>query len=466
VSELETELSRSKEVNRQSNGMDQLTGLPNRLLFADRMNQALARSKRQNHMSALVYLDVDAFKRVNDALGRWAGDQLLKTVAKRIVAVLRAVDTVTVMGTEIDHATISRLSNDEFGILINDLSSVEPVTWIVKRIMDKITDRLVIDEHEILLTCSAGVSIYPHDGKDAETLLRNAGAARNAAKHRFGRNNVRFFSSDLNKASYRQLWMEGQLYRALENNELALCYQPKLDLKTGEVRGMEALVRWHHPKLGIISPTDFIPIAEHTGLIENVSNWVLHSACEQTQRWVEQGFTDLRVAVNLSNIQLRDKGLADDVFTILDQTRLLSSHLELEITETTMMENVVVALDTINRLHEAGIRFAIDDFGTGYSSLSCLKILPVDSVKVDRSFLSDTFPLEQDQLIIGAIVSMAHSMGLRVVAEGVETRAQLGLLRNMGCDEVQGYLLAKPLPTEAATRFLRQHNPKSISFAA
>jgi diguanylate cyclase (GGDEF)-like protein/PAS domain S-box-containing protein len=463
---LENELAHCKKVIGQSNGLDHLTGLPNRVLFVDRLNQAMARSKRQNQMSALIALDIDAFKRVNDALGHWAGDQLLKTVAERIVAVLRAADTVTVLGAESNHATISRLSNDEFGVLINDLTSVEPVTWIAKRIIDSITDRLVIDEHEILVTCSAGVSLYPHDGNDAETLLRNAGTACNAAKHRFGRNNVRFFSSDLNKASYRQLWLEGQLYRALKNNELALCYQPKLDLKTGKVKAMEALVRWHHPKLGVISPSDFIPTAENTGLIDDVSNWVLRNACEQTQKWIDQDFPDLRVAVNLSNVQLRDKGLVEVVFSILEETGLPNSHLELEITETTMMENFSVARDSINQMHKAGVRFAIDDFGTGYSSLSCLKVLPVDSVKIDRSFLSETFPREQDQLIIGAIVSMSHCMGLRVVAEGVETRAQLGLLRNMDCDEIQGYLLAKPMPVEAATQFLRQHKPSEISFAA
>lgn len=466
VSELETELEHYREVLEQKSGLDKLTGLPNRLLFIDRINQALARSKRQNQIAALVSLDIDAFKRVNDALGHLAGDQLLKRVAERIATVLRSVDTVAVLGSEGDHSTISRLSNDEFGVLITDLPSVEPVTWIVKRILNSTTERLVIDDHEILVTCSAGVSLFPHDGEDAENLLRNAGAARSAAKRRFGRNNVRFFSSDLNKASYRQLWLEGQLSRALENKELALRYQPKIDLKSGKVKAMEALVRWRHPKLGLISPKDFIPTAEHTGLIDGVSDWVMRSACEQTRQWIERGFSDLRVAVNLSNIQLRDKDLAQDILSVLDQTGLPPSHLELEITETTMMENFSVALATIKRLHDAGVHFAIDDFGTGYSSLSCLKILPVNSVKVDRSFLSETFPLEQDQLIIGAIISMSHSMGLRVVAEGVETQAQLGLLRNMGCDEIQGYLFSKPLSAEKATRFLLQHAPNEISSAA
>ena len=466
VSELETELEHNREMLEQRSGLDKLTGLPNRILFVDRINQALARSKRQNQVAALISLDIDAFKRVNDALGHLAGDRLLKMVAARIVGVLRSVDTVAVLGTDSDHNTISRLSNDEFGVLITDLTSVEPVTWIIKRIFDSISERLVIDDHEILVTCSAGISLFPHDASDAESLLRNAGAARNAAKRRFGRNNVRFFSSDLNRASYRQLWLEGQLHRALENSELTLHYQPKFDLRTGQVKAMEALVRWLHPKLGLISPTDFIPTAEHTGLIDGISDWVIRSACTQAQQWVKQGFNDLRVAVNLSNIQLRDKKLADNIFSILHETELPPHHLELEITETTMMENFKVAVDAMNRLHDAGIHFAIDDFGTGYSSLSCLKSLPVDSVKIDRSFLSQTLPVEQDQLIIGAIVSMSHSMGLQVVAEGVETSAQLKLLRNMGCDEIQGYLLSRPLAAEEATKFLLQHSPSGVSFAA
>ena len=353
VSELEMELEHNREVLEQRSGLDKLTGLPNRILFVDRINQALARSQRQDQVAALVSLDIDAFKRVNDALGHLAGDRLLKMVAERIVGVLRSVDTVAVLGTDSDNNTISRLSNDEFGVLITDLTSVEPVTWIIKRIFDSICERLVIDDHEILVTCSAGVSLYPHDASDAESLLRNAGAARNAAKRRFGRNNVRFFSSDLNRASYRQLWLEGQLHRALENNELTLHYQPKIDLKTGQVKAMEALVRWLHPKLGLISPNDFIPTAEHTGLIDSISDWVIRSACTQTQRWVEQGFNDLRIAVNLSNIQLRDKELADDIFSILHETELPPHLLELEITETTMMENFKVAVDAMNRLHDA-----------------------------------------------------------------------------------------------------------------
>ena len=466
VSELEMELEHNRDVLEQRSGLDKLTGLPNRILFVDRINQALARSQRQDQVAALISLDIDAFKRVNDALGHLAGDRLLKMVAERIVGVLRSVDTVAVLGTDGDNNTISRLSNDEFGVLITDLTTVEPVTWIIKRIFDSICERLVIDDHEILVTCSAGVSLFPHDANDAESLLRNAGAARNAAKRRFGRNNVRFFSSDLNRASYRQLWLEGQLHRALENNELILHYQPKIDLKTGQVKAMEALVRWLHPKLGLISPKDFIPTAEHTGLIDSISDWVIRSACTQARQWLGEDFSDLRVAVNLSNVQLRNKGLADTIFSILHETEVPPHLLELEITETTMMENFKVAVDAMNRLHDAGIHFAIDDFGTGYSSLSCLKSLPVDSVKIDRSFLSQTLPVEQDQLIIGAIISMSHSMGLQVVAEGVETSAQLKLLRNMGCDEIQGYLLSRPLPAEDATKFLLQHSPSGISFAA
>ena len=357
------------------------------------------------------------------------------------------------------------MNADEFGILLTDLDDTEPVTWIVKRIFDKLSEKIHIDGHDIFVTCSAGVSLYPHDGDDADRLIENAGTARHDAKHRFGRNNLRFFSSKINKAAYRQLWLESQLHTALEGGELMLHYQPQLDLGTMRIRGMEALLRWRHPKLGLIPPTEFVPIAERTGLIHEIGDWVLRSACEQARIWLDQGYPDLVVTVNVSGVQLRNNDLQQSFMNILRETNLPQHCLELEVTESTLMDHGSESLDTMIKLHEAGIRFAIDDFGTGYSSLSSLRNLPVHSLKIDRSFLSDSFPDSNDQSIISAIISMSHSLGLRVVAEGVETDEQLKFLRTHRCDDIQGFLFSRPLTAERATQLLRRNTAAAVTAA-
>ncbi len=442
----------------QSQDRDRLTGLPDRMVFIDRIRQALAYGYRYGRIAALVYLDIDSFKRVNDTLGEIVGDQLLKAVATRLMGELRSVDTVGLIGRGIDETAVSRLNRDEFGILLTDLTKVESVAWIVKRLFESLSEKFVIDEHEIFITCSAGISIFPHDGSDAEVLLRAASAARTDAKHRIGHNNLQFFSPEINKTAYRQLWLESQLHRALEGDDLVLHYQPTVNMATGQIRSLEALIRWGHPKLGLIPPIDFIGIAEHTGLINKVGSWVFRSACQQAREWHEEGFNNIQVAVNLSPAQFREENLAEEVIAILEETKLPARSLNLEITETTLIENFSGTIKIINELHRAGVSFSIDDFGTGYSSLSYLKSLPVDWVKIDRSFLSDVLPSQQDQDIIGAIVSMSHSLGLKVIAEGVETDAQCDLLRTLKCDEIQGYLISTPLQPTQATQFLRNHN--------
>ncbi len=442
----------------QSRDCDQLTGLPDRMVFIDRIRQALAHGYRYGRIVALVYLDIDSFKRINDTLGEIVGNQLLKAVSTRLMGELRSVDTVGLLGKGNNDTTVSRLSKEEFGILLTDLAEVESAAWIVKRIFQSLSEKFVIDGHEIFITCSAGISIFPYDSNDSEVLLRAASAARNDAKHRLGHNNLQFFSPEINKTAYRQLWLESQLHRALESDELVLHYQPTVSMTSGQIRSLEALIRWDHPKLGQISPIDFIGIAEHTGLINKMGTWVLRSACQQARKWCDEGFNNIQVAVNLSPAQFRDDNLAHEIISILEETKLPARSLNLEITENTLIDNFSGTIKIMNELHHAGVSFSIDDFGTGYSSLSYLKSLPVDWVKIDRSFLSDVLPSQQDQGIIGAIISMSHSLGLKVVAEGVETDAQCEFLRTLHCDEIQGFLISTPLQSAQATRFLRNHN--------
>jgi diguanylate cyclase (GGDEF)-like protein/PAS domain S-box-containing protein len=465
VKEMEAELD-YKKVEEQLLAHDELTGLPSRALFTDRIQHALAYGHRHNRSTAVVSLEIDSFDRVNDAHGRVVGDRLLQRVAARLVGILRDVDTVAAVDNPGEDSAVSLLNSDEFGIVLTDLPNAEPVAWIVKRIFDKMSERVEIDGHEILVRFNAGVSLSPHDSSDPEALIENATTARHAITRRLGHNQMRFFSPDINESSRKSLWFESQLHRALEDNQFSLHYQPKIDVMSWRIIGMEALIRWQHPTMGMISPGQFIPIAERTGFIHPISEWVMKTACQQAHEWIDKGFSKTRVAVNLSSVQFRRGGLAQEIASILNKTGLPPDHLELEITETTLMENVGVAVKTITELHDFGVHFSIDDFGTGYSSLGSLKNLPVDSVKIDRSFLGDTHLSEQDQLIVTAIVSMSHSMRLRVVAEGVETDSQLTVLRNLKCDELQGNLYSKPVPAYEATRLLERDIAGSASTAA
>jgi diguanylate cyclase (GGDEF)-like protein len=435
-----------------------VTGLPNRLLFYDRVSQALAQGQRFDRVAAVIVFDIDMFQRINDALGFVVGDKLLKKAAERLVEILRSTDTVALLGGSTKTPTVSRTGADEFGILITDLKDADMVTWIVKRILDSMSAPLAIDSHEIFITCSAGISLYPHDGDTVDTLLQNANAARFSAKQRLGRNNFAFYSTDLNQESYKHLWFESQLHHALELGELYLHYQPKVDLRTGRITSMEALVRWTNEKLGFVSPGDFIPVAERTGLINEIGAWVMRAACNEAKRWADAGFEDVGIAVNLSALQFRQDDLHAQITTTLAESGLEPGLLEVEITETAVMEDFERAIKTLNALTSAGIQLSVDDFGTGYSSLAYLKHLPLSTLKIDRSFLSDSIPDQQDELIITAIIAMAHSMGLRVVAEGVESNAQKAFLAGLGCDEIQGYLISKPVPQQEALALLRTHN--------
>jgi len=459
VSDLEREITNAEIAKVSEVGQDEVTGLPNRLLLLDRIRQAASRNERYDHLSAVIILDIDLFRRINDALGFVIGDQVLRKVADRLVEMLRETDTVSQLGGDPTATTVSRTGADEFGILITDLKNAEAATWIVKRLLDNMTEPFDIDNNEIFISCSAGISLFPLDADKPEQLIGNASIARYTAKRRLGRNNFAFFSEDLNHSSYRHLWLEGQMHGALESNEFALNFQPKVDLRTGRVTSFEGLLRWHNPKIGFVSPADFIPVAEHTGLINDIGRWVIEQGCRQVREWVDAGYTDIGVAVNLSPVQFRQADLADQIMSALDAADIAPSMLELEVTESVIMENFDESVETLKKLAEAGVRIAIDDFGTGYSSLAYLKNLPVNTLKIDRSFLSDTVPDEQDKQIITAIVALAHSMDLEVVAEGVETEAQRTFLKALACNEMQGYLFSKPVPADETLGILRDNDP-------
>jgi diguanylate cyclase (GGDEF)-like protein len=421
---------------------DALTGLPNRNLLHDRLRQSVY-SQRAAHPMAVVFLDLDHFKFVNDSLGHGTGDKLLKGMADRLRSVLREGDTV------------ARLGGDEFVLILNDQSNEEVIFRAVQRISAKIGEPMTIDGKELYVTCSAGISMHPQDGPDVETLLRNADAAMYRAKDH-GRNNFQFYTSEMNERINERLSLENALRRALERNEFVLHYQQKVDLRTGALAGAEALVRWNHPELGLLRPERFIPLAEETGLILQIGEWVIHEACRQVQGWLGRGLKPGLVSVNLSARQFRQDGLVRAVSRILEETGLDSRNLELELTESTVMHNVATGIATLHGLKSLGIALSVDDFGTGYSSLSYLKDLPIDVLKIDRSFVRDIGAGEgaDEGVLAQAIVSLAHSLHLKVIAEGVETDAQLRFLKRHGCDQGQGFFFGEAVPPEAFARLI------------
>lgn len=402
---------------------DPLTALPNRTLLHERLSQVLARAQRQGRPLAVLLVDLDRFKHVNDTLGHEAGDTLLQVAARRFYNCLRETDTM------------ARQGGDEFVVLMDELPDRQPITRVSQRILDAMVEPFVIEGQEIHLTASIGISVYPDDGR---TVLRNADMALYRAKGKGG-NNYQFYSAQIDNCSRERLTLESGLRRALERDELRLHYQPKVDLAAGHVCGMEALLRWQHPRMGLIAPDRFIPIAEESGLIRPIGAWALKSACMQNRAWQRQGMQRFPVAVNLSPRQFAEESLLDDIKSALADSGLEASDLELEITESMVMDDPEQAVNTLRRLKDLGIRVAIDDFGTGYSSLAYLKRFPIDSVKVDRSFVED-IPQDVDSMAIAqAIIAMAHSLRLKVVAEGVESEAQVSFLRGEGCDEIQGH---------------------------
>ena len=424
---------------------DALTGLPNRTLLQDRLSNALARARRQKDKVALLFLDLDRFKFFNDSLGHSVGDLLLQEVAERLKRWAREQDTV------------ARLGGDEFLIMLTHVKDVADAAVAAGRLMKAMTAEFVVRGHSLSIGSSVGISIFPEHGADSETLIKNADAAMYTAKES-GRNNFRFFTSDMNAQAMERLTLENGLQRALEKKELFLMYQPQMNIATGKIIGLEALLRWQHPKLGLVPPDKFIRIAENCGLIVPIGECVLRTACSQARKWQEEGLPALSVAVNVSAIQFRQEDFCETIRRVLKETRLAPEYLELELTESLLLANADVMLSVVEELKAMGLTLAIDDFGTGYSSFSYLKRYRVSKLKIDRVFIRDVAVNPDDAAITAAIISMAKSLRLKVIAEGVETEAQMTFLRAHQCDEIQGYYFSKPLTVDNVADKLRGDN--------
>ncbi len=422
---------------------DALTGLPNRSLLRDRLEKALAGARRQKCRVALLFVDLDRFKAINDSLGHSVGDLLLQEVAGRLKGWARELDTV------------ARLSGDEFLIVLTGVKEVADAAVAADRVVRSMTAGFTVQGHPLNVSCSLGISIFPEHGADSETLIKNADAAMYCAKEN-GRNNFRFFTEDMNAQVVERLTLENSLRQALDKEELFLMYQPQLDIATGRITGLEALLRWQHPDLGLVPPDKFIRIAENSGLIVPIGEWVLRTACRQARKWQDEGLPAMSVAVNVSAVQFRQEDFCDLISRALAESGLAAQYLELELTESLLLANADVTLSVVQRLKAMGLTLAIDDFGTGYSSFSYLRQFRVSKLKIDRVFIRDVAVNPDDAAIATAIISMAKSLKLKVIAEGVENEAQMSFLRSHHCDEIQGYYFSKPLAVDKVAEKLRK----------
>jgi diguanylate cyclase (GGDEF)-like protein len=425
---------------------DPLTGLPNRKYLHEYLVKLLDRlsndPQKPNQKLAILFLDIDRFKLINDSLGRVTGDLLLQAVSERLKGLLRQDDLLV------------RSGGDEFAIVVRNIKALDAVTQIAELIIQELTVPFMCGGHELHITTSIGVSIYPDHNTDVEELVHNADMAMYRAKAE-GRNSVQFYVPNMQEQSFQRLVMENNLRRALDNDELCTYFQPQVDLETGKIVGLEALLRWQHVTLGSISPAKFIPLAEETGLIVGIGNWVLRCACKQARAWQEMGLPPIRIGVNLSIKQIENRDFINTLRAILEETEFDPHFLELEITEGIMMNSVKEKIAILNQFREMGIKLSIDDFGTGYSSLSYLKNLPIDTLKIDRSFIEHITHNEQDRAIVSLVINLSHSLNLTVIAEGVEQREQIDLLRSLGCDSVQGYFFHRALPASDIEGLLR-----------
>jgi diguanylate cyclase (GGDEF)-like protein len=432
---------------------DGLTGLPNRQLFQERLRRSLEWAQRQHELVGLLFLDLDRFKQVNDTLGHSAGDELLRKVSDRMHNSVRLGDYVGRPDLREPEGEVSRLGGDEFTVLLTRLSASEDAAKVAQRVLDELAKPIPVGGYELYTTASIGIALYPADGEDLETLLRNADTAMYHAKSRNG-NNYQFYTEAMNVSAARKLLLASRLRHALEHGELAVHYQPIRDAVTGAVCAAEALLRWHEPEAGPVRPDEFIPIAEDSGLILSIGEWVLRSACTQVRAWQTQGFEAIRISVNVSTHQLRQPGWPRVVARVLEETGLSPAHLELELTESAILDHEDATIGALAELHEMGVSLALDDFGTGYSSLSSLRRFPIERVKIDRSFVGDITADPDDAALTTAILSMAQSLELRVVAEGVETLEQAEFLRARGCHELQGFLFSAAVTAAEFVRFL------------
>ena len=430
---------------------DSLTGLPNRLLFRDRLVNALAHAVRNRVGVAVMYLDLDHFKLVNDGLGHSFGDTLLADVAARLQQALRASDT------------ISRIGGDEFSVLLPEVTTTDAVAGVARKILDSLEQPFCVEGHDLFVTASIGISCYPSDGDDAETLLKCADAAMYRAKE-LGRNQAQLFTASMNERYVRRLALEQHLHHAIEREQLELYYQPIYDRATRRIVSVEALLRWRDPNRGLVEPAEFIELAEDTGMIIPLGEWALRRACGHLRQWHDQGLVSMRMAVNISAVQLQQRGLVDEVRRALDDHGIAPQFLQLEITESAAMQNFELTMNVLRELRAMGVSISVDDFGTGQSSLIYLKHFPIDTVKIDKEFLREVTSDETAAAIVSYIINLAHTLQLKVVAEGVETDEQYTFLRHYACDQMQGYLFSRPLPADALLPFLQQtfFRPKTL----
>jgi len=422
---------------------DSLTDLPNRTLLNDRLTEAMSLAHRYRRQLAVLFLDVDRFKHINDTLGHVIGDRLLQSIAQRLLGCVRASDTV------------SRQGGDEFVILLSEVTNAHDATVCADKILEVLRAPQRIDEHDLHVTASIGIVTYPDDGTDCETLMKHADFAMYHAKEN-GRDNRQFFKRDLNVRALARQFLENGLHHALEREELTLHYQPKINLETGDIVGVEALIRWFHPDLGLVPPAEFIPIAEESGLIVPIGRWVLAEACHQAQAWQDIGFAPIRMGINISAVELRASDFVAGISMILAETGLDARFLELELTETFLMQDSTSTSAVLHSLKQIGLKLALDDFGTGYSSLSHLRRFPIDTLKIDRSFVHNITTNSDDGSIVCAMISMGKNLHMRVVAEGVETRKQLEFLQDRDCPFGQGYYFSQPLTGRDCTQLLRR----------
>ena len=442
-----TQLKQAEEEIRLLAFYDNLTGLANRALFLDRLEKTIAGAQRTQQRFALLFLDLDQFKLINDTLGHHVGDLLLKKVAERLRANIRSTDTASILGGQSSNPVIARLGGDEFTILLSDISKPEVAAKVATRLIREIADTYHLEGHDVSMTTSIGISVFPEDGTEPAVLLKNADSAMYHAKNS-GRNSYQFYKASLNRAVLERFSVERDLKKALMDDELVLFYQPQVELSSRRIVGAEALIRWNHPLKGMITPDRFIPIAEESGLIIDVNRWVVQQACRQQEQWQSAGLRPVNIAVNLSGYRLSSQNIIRTIKDAMASVQNEQLSLEIEITENVLMQDDKETISTLQEMKDLKLRIALDDFGTGYSSLSYLTSFPVDTIKIDRSFVMGCTSEPKNLIIIKAIIAMGHSLGKHIVAEGIETDAQFEMMKALGCDQGQGYLFKHPVPAD------------------
>jgi len=422
---------------------DSLTALPNSRLFKDRLDHAISQADRNNKILAVMFLDLDRFKLINDSMGHSAGDELLKITSQRLIEAVRKTDSVAINADGMSSA-IARSGGDEFTILLDDIENRHAISCIAERIVHSIGMPMKLGREEVHISTSIGIAIYPEDGEEVDELLKHADSAMYHAKAQ-GKNNFQFFADSMSRSSFERLALENNLHRAIEHNELHLYYQPQVSVGNERLVGMEALIRWEHPEKGFISPADFIPVAEETGMIMQIGEWIFREACEQGASWIAAGYDLQKISVNLSPRQLKDENIAGFIESILKESGLPAEKLCIELTESALILDPEIADARLKKIKALGVSLSLDDFGTGFSSLSYLKRFPIDTLKIDQAFIRDVKVDKEDAALVKAIIAMAHGLSMDVIAEGVEVTEQLDFLTAYGCDTIQGFLFSRPL---------------------